>query len=219
MLLILDLPRLRHDHEVEFAGCLLMLNGKAAADGSNALVGADKEETPFWRDDGYHMQDLWYEMRLRAPLDQQRKLCRVVRRERVGFGVEFHLYRWELLACACELVLQRLLITREEAGDCPSAAQGLDGAQLGGSRAKRTLLLELRGGGLLCGSERRRRWCWWLTPWCPAMPIAVNVGPQKPICIVASSLRVFEGAFNGSSQRLCIVFIAAVEVEDVDNCS
>ena len=131
MLLILDLPRLWHNHEVELAGRLLMLNGEAAADGSDALVGADKEEAPFWRDDGYHMQDLWYEMRLRAPLDQQRKLCRVVRRERVAFGVEFHLYRWELLARACELLLQRLLITREEAGDCPSAEGKLERARPG----------------------------------------------------------------------------------------
>jgi hypothetical protein len=140
MLLILDLPRLRHDHEVEFAGRLLMLNSEAAADGSNALVGADEEETPFWRDDGYHMQDLWHEMRLRAPLDQQGKLCRVVRRERVGFGVEFHLYRWELLACACELVLQRLLITREEAGDCPSAAEELEKGSAGRKEEGKTYI-------------------------------------------------------------------------------
>lgn len=130
MFSILDLPRLRYDHEVEFTGRLLILYCEAAADRRDALVGADKEETPFRRNNRYHMQDLWYEMRLRAPLNQQRNLCRVVRRERVAFGVEFDLYRWDLLARARELLLQRLLVPREEAGDCPSVAKELDWAAL-----------------------------------------------------------------------------------------
>lgn len=130
MLFILDLPRLRYDHEVELTGGLLILYCEAAADRRDALVGADKEETPFRRNDRYHMQDLWHEMRHRAPLNQQRNLCRVVRRERVAFGVEFDLYRWDLLARARDLLLERLLVTREEASDCPSAAKELEWSEL-----------------------------------------------------------------------------------------
>lgn len=105
------------------------------------------------------MQDLWHEMRLRAPLNQQRKLCRVVRCEGVAVRVEFDLYRGDLLARAGELLLQRLLITRKEAGDRPSGEWRLDWALLGGTRrAKLTLLLDMQRGGPLCGSGRRSRW-------------------------------------------------------------
>lgn len=52
--------------------------------------------------------------------------------------MEFDLYRWDLLAGARELLLQRLLITREEAGDCPSIAERLDWGSVGGRKQGKT---------------------------------------------------------------------------------
>jgi hypothetical protein len=126
ILLIIDLPRLRRNHQVQLAGSLLVLDGEALADGDNALVRADEEEAPVRRHDRDHVQDLRDEVRRGAALDQQRELRRVVGRARVAVRVEVDLDRGDLLAGARELllyvVLDVILVVWEDVGYGPAAA-------------------------------------------------------------------------------------------------
>lgn len=57
-LLVLDLPGLRQDHEVELTDDLLVLDGVASTHADDALFRTDEEEPPIGWDDGGHVQKL-----------------------------------------------------------------------------------------------------------------------------------------------------------------
>ena len=69
ILLALDAPRVREDHEVQLPRELPVLDGGGAADGQHACCRADEEETPVGRHDGHHVEEVGDEVRDWAGLD------------------------------------------------------------------------------------------------------------------------------------------------------
>jgi len=77
-LLGVDLPGFGEDHEIQLSNDLLVLRRVRPPNLGNALLGADKEKAPVWRDDGHHVEDVGDQMSQRSRLDQEGQLRGIV---------------------------------------------------------------------------------------------------------------------------------------------
>lgn len=69
ILLPLDTPRLRQDHEVQLPRQLPVQDRRRAADAQDAKGGADEEEAPVGGHDGHHVEEVGGQVREGAGLD------------------------------------------------------------------------------------------------------------------------------------------------------